>query len=55
MRFNPKALALFAAVCLLVTGAATSGGSWVYAAEAVTSVLIVLSVMGFFRGRQRAG
>ena len=55
MRFNPKALVVFLAVCLLLTAAVSSGGGWVHAAEAATSVLIVLSVMGFFRGRQRMG
>ena len=55
MRFDAKALVLFLAVCLLVTAAVSSGGGWFHAAEAATSVLILLSVMGVFSGRRRTG
>ena len=51
MRFSPKALLMFLAICLLITAAASSVGGWMHVAEAATSVLIILSVMGFFRGR----
>ena len=55
VRFNPQALVVFVVVCLLLTAAGSSGGDWVHAAEAVTSVLILLSVIGMFRGSRRVG
>ena len=55
MRFNLKAFVVFVAACLLMAVAVSSGGGWVHAAEAATSVLILLSVVGFLRGRQRTG
>jgi threonine/homoserine/homoserine lactone efflux protein len=54
MRFNPKALILFVAFCLLIVAATSSGGDWLHAAEAATSALILFSVAGMFRDRRRA-
>ena len=53
MRFNPKALILFVALCLLIVATSTEGG-WLDAAEAATSALILFSVAGMFRDRRRA-
>ena len=55
MRFNPRALVLFVSVCLFVVLATSSGSAWVSAAEAVTSVVILLSLFGLLRGRRQAG
>jgi len=55
MRFKPQAFIVFVFVCLLVAAAVSSGGGWFHAAEAATSVLILLSVIGMFRGRPRTG
>jgi hypothetical protein len=54
MRFNPKALLVFVAFCLLLTMALSSGSGWAHAAEAIASVLILLSLFGFMRDGQRA-
>ena len=54
MRFNPKALILFVALCLLIVAATSSGGGWLHVAEAATSALILFSVAGMFRDRRRA-
>jgi hypothetical protein len=53
MRFNPKALAVFVGFCLLVAMALSSGSAWTHAAEAIASVLILLSLFGFMRNGQR--
>jgi hypothetical protein len=53
MHFNPKALLIFVAFCLLLVMSLTSGSGWMRAAEAATSVLIALSLCGLLSDRQR--
>jgi hypothetical protein len=53
MHFNPMALLIFVAFCLLVAMALSSGSGWTRAAEATASVLILVSLFGFMRDRQR--
>jgi hypothetical protein len=55
VRFNPQALVVFVVVCLLLATAVSFRGPWVHATEAATSVLILLNVIGMFRGSRRAG
>jgi hypothetical protein len=53
MRFNPKALAVFVGFCLLVAMTRSSGSAWTHAAEAIASILILLSLFGFMRDGRR--
>jgi hypothetical protein len=53
MDFNPRALLVLVAFCLLLVMALTSGSGWMRAAEATASVFIALSLFGFFRDGQR--
>ena len=53
MRFNPKALLVFVAFCLLLMVALSSGSGWAHAAEASASAFILLSLFGFMRNGQR--
>jgi len=53
MRFNPKALLVCVAFCLLVIMALSSGSGWTHAAEATASVFILLSLFGFMRDGPR--
>ena len=55
MRFNAKALLVFVAVfSFLAMAVSSSGSQWKGAGEAVASVLIVLSLLGFMRDGRRA-
>ena len=55
MQFNPKALLVLVAFLVLVSLAVSSSrGPWFYAAEAVTTLLILGGVAGLWRSR-RAG
>jgi hypothetical protein len=49
MHFNPKALLVCVAFCLLMMMALSSGSGWTHAAEAAASVFTLLSVFGFKR------
>ena len=53
MHFNPAALLVFAAFCVLLVLALASGSGAIHAAEAVVTVLIAIGVAGFARGRLR--
>jgi hypothetical protein len=54
MRFNPKALVVFVAGFLFLALALSSSGSeWKGAGEAIASVLIVLSLVGFLGDGRR--
>ncbi|HEY3044187.1 MAG TPA: hypothetical protein VGJ39_09190 [Vicinamibacterales bacterium] len=53
MRFNLKAFLVFVAFCVLLGLALSSGSGWFRAAEATVSVLILLSLAGVMRDRQR--
>jgi hypothetical protein len=53
MRFNPKALLVFVAFCLLLMMALSSGSGWTHAAEAAASVFILVNLFGFMRDGQR--
>jgi threonine/homoserine/homoserine lactone efflux protein len=55
MRFNPRALVVFLAVCVVFALAASSNSSWVHAAEAATTVVIVLNLVRLLRERRRTG
>jgi hypothetical protein len=53
MDFNPRALLLLVAFCLLLVMSLTFGSGWMRGAEATASVFIALSLFGFFRNGQR--
>jgi hypothetical protein len=54
MHFNPKALLVFLAVFLFLAMALSpSGSQWKGAGEAVGSVAILLSLLGFMRDGRR--
>ena len=53
MRFNPKALILFIGFfAFLALALSSDGGTWFYAAEAVSSVVIMIGIAGLWRERQ---
>ncbi|HEY2906529.1 MAG TPA: hypothetical protein VGJ29_11570 [Vicinamibacterales bacterium] len=53
MHFNPLALLVFAAFCVLLIVALTSGSAALHAAEAVVTVLIAIGLGTVARGRLR--
>jgi hypothetical protein len=55
MRFNPKALPIFVGFCLFLAMPLSPGSGWAHAAEAIASILILISLsgFGFMRDRQR--
>jgi hypothetical protein len=53
VRFNPRALVVFLAVCLMFALAASWNSSWVHAAEAATTVVIFSNLVGLLRERRR--
>ena len=53
MRFNPKALAVCIGFFLLLAMTLSSGSAWTHAAEAIASILIVMSLFGLMRDGQR--
>ena len=54
MHFNPTALVVFAAFCVMLAFALSSGSATMHAAEAVATVLIAIGVAGIgLRGRMR--
>jgi protein-S-isoprenylcysteine O-methyltransferase Ste14 len=57
MHFNPAALLVFVAFCVLLIVSLSSGSSATHAAEAAVTVLIALGLGGYYTGgrRNRAG
>ena len=47
MQFNPNAMLILAAFCLLLLMALSSGSAWIHGGEVVVTVLILLNVFGF--------
>ena len=47
MRFNPWALLVFVAFCVLLTMALSSGSATLHIAEAVVTVIIVIGLGGY--------
>jgi hypothetical protein len=53
MHFNPAALLVFVAFCVLLMVALSSGSSATHAAEAAVTVLIALGLGGYYTGGRR--
>jgi hypothetical protein len=47
VRFNPKAILVLVAFCLLLLLALSSGSAWIHGGEAIVTVLILLNLFGF--------